>query len=301
MKLNIITNIDNGKGLQRDYYLLRDYFLARGHEVVGLQFDNILHQMSGPAADVNIFCETVAPEFFNLAPRNLVFVNPEWWVPEYDKHLPKIDALLCKTRDAEREFAPTGKVVFTGFISENRYIPKIERKRRFLHVAGGSKVRNTEAVLQAWATFGIPAEVVVVAQHYPTAAGIPNVIWYPYIGLAEMIQLQNECMFHLCTSAYEGYGQSLRESMSTRNAVIVTDAPPMNEVNTITYLKVPVSSSRKFRRGTLSYIDAAALRDVAMKAVAMGANAINQAGGRVHKQWREEQDEFDVTMTEVLG
>ena len=75
MRFNIISNLTNGVGLQRDYELLRTELKARGHEVQGVQFN--AKPLVVPPADVNIFDELVVPAAFAAA--------KEQWVDIYDR------------------------------------------------------------------------------------------------------------------------------------------------------------------------------------------------------------------------
>jgi hypothetical protein len=124
MRWNIISNITNAVGLQRDYELLRDLLQSWGHEVNGTQFDN---PVTAQTADRNLWLEMVNPRLFPLAREHWFFANPEWF---YDSWIPNVDQLrrrwvpdlllrrwishslsrgfryvLCKTRDCESSIA----------------------------------------------------------------------------------------------------------------------------------------------------------------------------------------------------
>ena len=155
MRFNLISNLLNGAGLQRDYELLRTELEARGHAVQGVQFNAKPFRI--PRADVNLFDEVVVPEAFPAAPVQWVMPHPEWWLPPYQESLPWITKVLCKTYDCLRLFQPLAgaRAEYLGFISRDLYRPEVARQRTFLHVAGNSAVKNTEAVLAAWATLSL--------------------------------------------------------------------------------------------------------------------------------------------------
>src|SRR5260370_39891253 len=100
-RVNIISNIGNGVGLQRDFELLREILNESGHEVFGVQF-NAPHR--GPSVDLNIFIETVVPSLFFLAKHNWLIPNPEWFQEVFLSSLASFSRILCKTRDAMRIF-----------------------------------------------------------------------------------------------------------------------------------------------------------------------------------------------------
>lgn len=301
MKLNIITNIDNGKGLQRDYWLLREWLQERGHQVVGLQYDRDMHQRHAPKADVNIFCETLVNDFFPAAGKNVVFVNPEWWHKHFDEYVDNLDLILCKTRHAESLFADTGKALYTGFIADDRLDKDIPRKQRFLHVCGGSRAKNTKPILEAWHEYGIPADLVVIGQHFEMASRARGVTWYPYVSQSQLRRLQNECLYHLCTSCYEGFGHYIHEGMSAGNLLLVTDAPPMNEVPTLKALKIPVHHQTPLRKAMMSEVTPEAVKDAVLQALELHPTAVRTTGGKIRKQFERGQEEFEESMSKVLA
>jgi hypothetical protein len=149
MRFNIISNLSNGAGLERDYKLVRRILEEKGHSVEGVMFDQ---PPPYPKADVNIWLEILPSPSWGLtvaaidaAPRNWVIPNPEWWYADlWDRHLPRFEKVICKTRDCTRIFerkAP-GRCSFTGFESLDLYEPETERQPTFLHMAG--KERDEE-------------------------------------------------------------------------------------------------------------------------------------------------------------
>ena len=300
-RINVITNIDNGKGLQRDYYLLRRYLQERGHRVIGLQYDRHSHLQFAPSADLNIFCETLMPGFYPLAERNVVFVNPEWWLKDYQNAADGVDEIWCKTQAGMEAMKHTGKARLIGFIAEDRLDKSIPRVPRFLHIAGGSKVKNTVTVLDAWNDLAIPAELVVIGHHFAAGQSIPGVEWHRFISLPEVIRFQNSCHIHLCCSGCEGYGHYIHEGMSTGNVLLVTDYPPMNEVNTASYLKIPTDVLTPIRATHHAAVKPESIFEVCMKALNMNDNAKALCGSKLRKQFERQQVEFDVRMTEAVG
>ena len=57
-RIHIVTNIDNGKGLEKDYRLLGRLLEGFGHEVTGVHFQR--RGAVGPA-DLTIFLEVYEP------------------------------------------------------------------------------------------------------------------------------------------------------------------------------------------------------------------------------------------------
>ena len=73
LKFNIISNIQNGYGLEDDYQIVRELLEAAGHSVMPVQYDRAIEMQQ---ADVNIFLETLIP-VFGWARENWYFPNPE--------------------------------------------------------------------------------------------------------------------------------------------------------------------------------------------------------------------------------
>jgi hypothetical protein len=236
------------KGLLRDYLILRRLLTRWGHEVIAGQFNGAM--VPDDKVDLNIFCETVAPAFLPLAKRNVAIPNPEWWFPQYDASLSALDFICCKTHDTLDIFSKKAgrRAVFIGFAAEDHHLPSVPRQRKFLHIAGGSQVKNTLAILEAWAT-GIDADLVIVGKFFPQAAHYPRVTWHESVGREQLIQLQNECLFHLMPSAYEGFGHAIHEGFGVGARVIGIDALPMTEwplagrVKPVAYTEIRLAKS----------------------------------------------------------
>ena len=59
--------------------------------------------------------------------------------------LPAFDAVLCKTRHAERIFRALGSDArYVGFTSPDRMREAVPRERVFLHLAGRSSAKGTQ-------------------------------------------------------------------------------------------------------------------------------------------------------------
>ena len=243
LSFNICTNLDNGVGLEQDYKLLRGLLESWGHKVNGVHYQKISNDIS--RADVNIFLEVIAPSIFPLAKQNWFIPNQEWYCSSYDSMLPCLTKILCKTHDAETIFTNkssyyTGqKIEYIGFESRDRYEPLVTRKRKFLHVAGKSCYKNSEAVAYVFAKyFDTPwepennRELVFVGVHENLLAAArdhKNVRYIPQISDSGLQQLMNECQFHILTSSAEGWGHAIHEGLSCGAVMITTDFPPMSE------------------------------------------------------------------------
>ncbi|WP_437278081.1 glycosyltransferase [Sorangium sp. So ce375] len=228
MRIHIVTNIDNGKGLERDYRLLSSLLESWGHRVTGVHFQS---PESAGGADLVIFLEVYEPRLAEGAPRRWLIPNAEWWRPEARSALDDFELVLCKTRDALSHFAPlTPRARQLGFFSEDRWDPAVPRARRFLHVPGGSDAKGTDSVLLAWERHRIPYPLTVVS-----SLGWPlrprNVEFAGRVDERRLRFYQNASRFHLCPSRYEGWGHVIHEGLSAGAAVLVPDTEAMSEID----------------------------------------------------------------------
>ena len=251
-KINVIS-VNNGVGLSRDYEILRAYYPAE-YNFIDIYKGGVRKQ-----ADLNIFLEIVDNKYFELSKKNVLIPNPEWFGESWARYLHKFNAIFVKTHDSERIFSKLHKnVIFTGFASLDRYMPEITmRKMLFLHVAGKSETKGTPAVITAFEGNGLPIIIVGRGKWKSTKK---NVRIVSYMEDTELQKLQNECLFHICTSQYEGFGHYLHEARSCA-IVVTTDAPPMNEWAGM--VKVGVKHWGQQNYGRLAYVDGAHLSRVA--------------------------------------
>ena len=246
MALVRILGRDNGAGLSRDMQLVASLVERAGHDVEVVGFGNekgvrmlreagmwIARGWRG-RADVQISLEHLYPLSLGLGRRNLLMPNPEWFRDKWRPVLPRLDGVLCKTRHAERIFGALGCATrFVGFTSEDRLDADVARTDTFLHLAGRSPVKGTEAVLEAWRRHPEwPMLVVVQGPRYARPGAPADNIDHRIgrIDDAELRRLQNACRFHIAPSEAEGFGHCLMEAMSVGAVVITVDGEPMNEL-----------------------------------------------------------------------
>lgn len=222
-RFNLITNLTNGAGLQRDAELFRAELERRGHEVHGIH-----HKEPTPApADVNVFLEVVVESLFACAPKQWAVPNPEWWFKGWPVDV--WDLVLTKTHDATHIFRGMvgDRCQYLGWLANDFYDQTVTRELRFLHVAGKSRAKNTAAVAEAAQRVpGVPVTIVSAHPVWPPSAHVTE---HKRVTDAELRHLINSHAFCLLPSAYEGYGHSLHEAYGCGQIVITTDAPPMNE------------------------------------------------------------------------
>jgi hypothetical protein len=286
MRFNIVSNLANGVGLQRNYELLKQALEARGHSVQGVQFN--AHPLLAPSADVNIFDEVVAPEAFRAAPKNWVMPHPEWWFAGWDGY--KWDLVLAKTHDCERIFrAKVGdKCQYLGWIAKDLYREGIPKERRFLHVAGKSRFKNTHAVIQGCQLARVP--LTVIGEHVVPARRVSE---------QQLIHLMNSHFCHVMPSAYEGYGHVLHESQSTGQVLITTDAPPMNEI--VPSYRIPSTGTKPHHAAPLHQVSSVDVANAVKNVAALSEFEVEMLAVAARDQYEEDQKAFYVALDGLVG
>jgi len=236
MRIAICTNLSNSAGLQVEYELLSEYLKELEHEVFGVQYDAPKPDI--PHCRLMISLETVTWHLFDLADEHWLFPNAEWFTPDMAAHVDShYSRILTKTRESQRIFEKLfpKKTTYVGFRSRDRLVAKNFKQVRVLHIGGNSaEIRNTQAVIDAWKwrnkNFSPLPPLTVVSRQLEGQEAPPGVTILGYQSDEDLRVLQNSHLIHLQPSSTEGFGHTLRESLSAGAFLITTDAPPMNEL-----------------------------------------------------------------------
>jgi hypothetical protein len=315
MNFNICTNIDNGVGLEGDYRLLKGLLESWGHRVYGVHFKRIDGGI--PRADVNIFLETLAEAIFPLARQNWLIPNQEWWATcDHANSMPRVDKILCKTQDAVNIFKGLypdiqNRVQHIGFESRDLYDPAIERQRKFLHVAGQSRYKNSQSVAYAFAKYfddkndkSIHKEMVFVGayeEEVQFARDHKNVRYIKRASDAEMKQLMNECLFHLIPSGAEGWGHVIHEGLGCGAIVITTNFPPMNEFNGIARdFLVPYQRTIPELSAQRAMVGAMEIKAVVESAWKAPAEQLAEIGKKAREAFLNQREQFRANFKKVV-
>jgi len=282
--IRIITQ-DNGVGLVKDADLLEATLMSGRFRIEQNRFktnkfskwlQRLAIQGSANIPAINIFLERLHPTLFGSAKLNVLMPNPEWTLPKWIPHLTALDFVLVKTRHAEAIFSGLGcKTRYTGFSSEDRWLPEVTKHAGFFHLAGKSSNKGTESLIALWQKH--PDWPLLTIVQHPSKAdvdasthNIRHIL--RYLDDAELKLMQNGHLFHLCISETEGFGHYLMEAMSMKAVVIATDAPPMNELVTKDRgLLVGYDRTSQQNLATCYHVGEEQLRSVIEQALAMTA------------------------------
>jgi glycosyltransferase involved in cell wall biosynthesis len=286
MKINLLSH-DNGVGLTQDVKIVKSILEPR-YKCTFID----LRTTSPQPADINIFFEILDNRFYDNARYNLLFPNPEWFM--WPTLLKGIDLVLCKTKDAVRIFdILKSKTRYTSFTSDDRY-KKHDPERVYLHTAGQSRTKGTDAVFRAWRK-DYPELIFTKLVNYDQYKHHgPNIITcFERMPLDIVIKLQNKCTFHVCPSEYEGFGHYIWEAKSAHGIVITVDKPPMNEMVTdgVDGFLVPSTHSKRMNLARLHLVDVDNLREVIEKTINLPDHKVKQMRRASRAAW-ERNDRF---------
>ena len=227
--VNIICH-DNGSGLSRDTAIVTEVLEDAGYEV--FYTNNKEKQYHRRKFDMNIFIEILDRKYFYQGTRNIFIPNPEWFFLEWRSMLRKVDMIIAKTMDCKNIFHHHKNVVYTSFTSQDRKID-VEKKKDFFHSAGNSLSKGTNAITDAWkSNRGLPFLNLIhkerVGKMNLTRPNINHIIGR--VEEEKFKKLQNESLFHICASKYEGFGHYINEAKSTGGIVLTPGLTPMKEL-----------------------------------------------------------------------
>lgn len=296
-------------GIDRDVRILSEA-IASWREPPAFSRYRSIHPLSGflghrGVDETIIFLERVTARWLRRARRYLLIPNQERYPERLVPLLRSIDHILCKSRHAVEIFAKRHPSVhYLGFTSEDRALPDSRPDyARFFHLAGGSSLKGTAALLEAWRRHPEWPELTII-QHSRQASQTvpPNVnLITRYLPDTDLRALQNSCGIHLCPSLSEGWGHYIVEGMSCSAVVLATNGPPMNElVQPDRGVLVPYSRSEPRKLGFNFYVDPSALEVTISDLVALPGEAKQQLG-HAARQWFEDKDgEFRANLQRLL-
>ena len=318
LRINLVT-WDNGGGLRTDVEVLTDLLSACGCEVLfngrstrsergawrsdGLRV-RVRHGVAAVTArrsyDVNLFLESIAPEFLPHARVNCLIPNPEWFRDENRPYLSQIDWVLCKSRSAVAAFQPlTPRTRYVGFRSPDRSDShqRPDDDLLFLHASGSSRWKGTAAVIAVWRRHPdwprlhvLRSRTLYGGEAVEDLSPAPNIdVVTEWLDDAAWKRYQNACAVHLCPSEAEGFGHLILESMSCGAVVVTTDGAPMNELVTADRgVLVRAARSEPMHLATRYFVDPDDLERQVARLIAMSPDERRLLGERA-RRWYEHQ------------
>lgn len=202
--------------------------------------------------------------YYEIYPENCIqdsyfFVNLDYTDFQkllYDSKSPK--NILCKTLQTYnilKNYFPHKNVIYTGFTSIDRLLPKSDKNyNSFIHIAGKSPNKGTTRLIQTWLnhpewpviTIICREDVLKSIQHsISTIKNTKNInLIDKFLPEKKLVEYMNHNGVHICTSEFEGFGHYINEARSTEAVVLYTNGEPMNEMFTDGVDGIAISSIR---------------------------------------------------------
>jgi|GEM_PF-722163 len=171
--------------------------------------------------------------FFN---EHSIFIpNQEWFNPSDVDLLRYFDDIWCKSELAFNIFTQLKyKTKFLGFCSDidSQYQHTPKAQRYFVARSGNSRHRGIEGLVAVWNRHPEwPQLKIVIAKDRRPALSPANVEYLDiFANAAEFYQFATAAQFHVYMTEAEGFGHTIVEAMGCGAIVLVTNAPPMNEI-----------------------------------------------------------------------
>ncbi|ADI38796.1 putative glycosyltransferase [Waddlia chondrophila WSU 86-1044] len=299
LTINLFCRL-NGHGLSTDAAILTEALTAQGAQV--RRVDRKSWKVS--SADINIFCEHMVPKYFSKAAKNWFIPNPEWFGQNLED-LKNIDLILCRTKEVERIFNDLGmKTYFLGFTSPDCFQPHVvKRSDQYLHLAGNSTYKGTDATVKAWmANQSFPLLTVISKKKAPPSDLTPNVKWeQKYVSKEELLDVLNRSAIHLCPSEAEGFGHYISEAMSCGAVVVTTDAPPMNEFIRDPRFLIPYESASKHDLAMKYYVSAADVEAKVREITQLSPGELKAVGEANRQRYLEMKKNFEENIEQLIA
>ncbi len=294
-KVNIFS-INNGRGLEADRIILKSALELFGCEVIDKEYYNLI-QDDEPRVDVNIFINTIFPQFFSCAKFNWFIPNPEcyWQDPNL---LENVDLILARTIEVEKIFQPlVKKIYFLGFSSYDCYRDDIlKNSYSCLHLAGGSNRKGSHSVEEAWLNKEKMPPITVIGYKMFNE----DMCLLQRVPTDKLRYFQNSLGIHVCPSEVEGYGHYIMEAMSAKAVVITTNAAPMNE-----FIQDPrclVAYYKKFpcALGIRYFVEPEKLMEIVQNIILLSEEELREIGDKNRDVYLKKTEEFYTNLENLL-
>ncbi len=303
----LVTTLNNGAGLQKDAELLKRLLEHYGYAVYLGGASPPLYNFR--QVDLVIFLELVCEPWFRYSKNFWFMPNSEWFWPCWEQFVPRFSRILCKTHhchDLWTRKVGESRCVYTGFEATDFYMPEVKKQKRFLHLAGKSSFKNTEAVVEAWRSGAVsyPLTIVgacpAVANAVRPITGMSNVrysVRVPDVGM-----LLNEHQYHIIPAQMEGYGHALHEGLGCKAVVITSNKPPMDEFTGIPKdLLVPTSGQGVHCLAPLHFVKPVAVATACHKAWTLTGAEIDKIGDEARAGFLSDREDFHKRLAEVFS
>ena len=186
-------------------------------------------------ASVGIHLESIFYEKLFRAEQHILIPNQEWFEVSHIPLLTYMRAVWVKSLFAQEIFAqykpPVQYISFFSIVAEFD-AKTIKRRDYFFSRTGMSRYRGAHNLINVWAHHPEwPPLKIVIDPSVRPAVKPDNVEFLDIFPRHEdFVSFASGSLFHIYATETEGFGHSILEAMGYGALVMVTDAPPMNEI-----------------------------------------------------------------------
>lgn len=184
---------------------------------------------------IGIHLESIFYEKLFLAEQHILIPNQEWFEVSHIPLLTYMKAVWVKSLFAKEIFAqykpPVEYISFCSIVAEFD-ATTVKRRDYFFSRTGMSRYRGAHNLINVWARHPEwPPLKIVIDPSVRPAVKPDNVEFLDIFPRHEdFVSFASGSLFHLYATETEGFGHSILEAMGYGALVMVTDAPPMNEI-----------------------------------------------------------------------
>jgi hypothetical protein len=291
IQITLVYNRANPFGIKQDAELFESA-IRQYNSSVGVQFAKVKHAdlLEPPqATDICIHLEIPSTTWMPFAHTNILMMNPEWWVAEWNCLLPRFDEVLYKinTVDVSGTYVP-----WCTLVERSKKHPQaMNLSAGCLWLLGGSRNKRlmAEKILPLWKE-SYPSLTVYTTSALDVSGSSNVTVKVQDLEDEQRKQLQAYYPVHLALSRSEGFGLAAVEAEAAGAYCVVNTIPAYQcafggQAN-VGWVKTPVLSDSKYPyakfvdlSGSIEGLDEAmaALSSVSFETVREEQHAISRA------------------------
>jgi len=166
---------------------------------------------------------------------HILIPNQEWFSASGITLLPYVHEVWCKSLLAKNIFSGLGcKTVYTGFLSGYPKDPSLRShvKEEFISRVGKSSFRGANILVSTWAAHPEWPRLNIVLDNSRRIFPCPSNVNYinEFASAEDYQKFSSQFTFQIFATETEGFGHTIYEGLASGATILLTDAPPMNEV-----------------------------------------------------------------------
>lgn len=184
---------------------------------------------------IGIHLESIFYEKLYRAEDHILIPNQEWFEISHIALLPYLKAVWVKSTFAQEIFAqykcPVQYIAFCSILGEFD-TTQVKQRDYFFARTGMSWYRGAHNLINIWARH--PEWPLLKLVIHPSVRPLVKPDNVEFLDIFprndDFVRLASSSLFHIYATETEGFGHSILEAMGYGAVVLVTDAPPMNEI-----------------------------------------------------------------------